>query len=44
MNPNFLENLYTRLGRPVWFWPLVMFAMFVLFVLGSSVAGPELDA
>lgn len=41
MNPNYLEDLYARLGRPAWFWPLVMFLIFVLIVLGSLIAGPE---
>ena len=36
MNPNFLEQIYHDLGNPRWFWPLVLFAIFVLIVLGSS--------
>lgn len=39
MNPTLLEQLYIRLGRPWWFWPLVMSALFALFVLASSLEG-----
>ena len=38
MNPHFLENLYERMNRPGWFWPAVLFALFVLFVAGSTAA------
>lgn len=31
-----LERLYCRLGWPAWFWPLVLVAIFALFVIGSS--------
>lgn len=38
MEPDFLERLNEKLGRPKWFWPLNGFILFVLYVLGSSVA------
>lgn len=42
MSPYLLENLYEHLGRPRWFWPVVMAALLVLIVIGSSVS-PELE-
>jgi hypothetical protein len=39
MSPYALENLYMRLGRPAWFWPCVMVALFALIVIGSSLGG-----
>lgn len=36
MNPYRLELLYIRLGRPLWFWPLVMIVLFVLLPLAVS--------
>lgn len=39
-SPYALENLYTRLGRPAWYWPAVFALLFALLVLGSSVVGP----
>ena len=33
-----LERLYTRLGEPAWFYPVVIFAMLVVVpVLASAV-------
>lgn len=37
MNPHYLENLYNRLGKPKFFWPLVMFVLFVVLPLLGSV-------
>lgn len=42
MSPYLLERLYIRLGQPAWYWPTVMTLIFVLYVVGSSVA-PELE-
>ncbi len=42
MSPYLLERLYYRLGQPVWFWPSVLTLIFVLFVVGSSVA-PDME-
>lgn len=42
MNPFFLEELYERMGRPRWFWPLVLIVIFLLFVLGSTL-GSDID-
>lgn len=36
MNPNPLESLYIELGRPAWFWPVVMFILFVFLPLAAS--------
>lgn len=37
-SPFLFERLYNRLGRPAWYWPSVMACVFVLYVIGSSVA------
>jgi len=42
MSPYLLERLYYRLGRPTWYWPTVLALIFVLFVVGSSVA-PDME-
>jgi hypothetical protein len=39
MNPHGLEQLYERLGRPRWFWPVVFAALFALIIVGSSAGG-----
>ena len=31
-----LERLYVRLGEPAWYWPAVMFAIFVVLPLLAS--------
>lgn len=31
-----LESLYIRLGRPVWFWPTVLSAIVLLWIVASS--------
>lgn len=36
MNPHFLESLYVRMGQPAYFWPAVMFALFVALPLLAS--------
>lgn len=36
MNPYRLELLYNRLGRPLWFWPVVMLVLFVVLPLAAS--------
>jgi uncharacterized membrane protein (DUF485 family) len=36
MSPHALENLHNKLGQPKWFWPLVMFALFVALPLLAS--------
>lgn len=36
MSPHALENLYVSLGRPAWFWPVVMAMLLALLLLGSS--------
>ena len=37
MNPHALETLYTRLGQPAWFWPVVITTLFVILpCIGSS--------
>ena len=41
-SPYLLERLYFRLGEPTWYWPTVLTLIFVLFVLGSSVA-PDME-
>lgn len=41
MSPYMLENLYNRLGRPVWFWPAVMAVILILWGLASN---PEVAA
>lgn len=41
-SPYLLERLYFRLGKPTWYWPTVLTLIFVLFVLGSSVA-PDME-
>jgi hypothetical protein len=38
MNPYYLEQLYQRLGRPRWFWPLVFVVLFLGLILAGSVA------
>lgn len=40
MNPHGLEMLYVALGRPAWFWPVVMVVLLVLWAVGSSIS-PE---
>lgn len=42
MNPHLLEALYHHLGRPAWYWPAIMALLFVLIVLGTSIA-PEVQ-
>ena len=41
MSPYLLERLYVRLGSPRWFWPAVLTCIFLLWVLGSSIAPSE---
>ena len=36
MNPNYLESLCAKLGNPSWFWPAVMFVLFVVLPLLAS--------
>lgn len=36
MNPYLLENLYIALGQPRWFWPAVMFVIFIVLPLAAS--------
>jgi len=36
MNPHYLEHLYISLGQPRWFWPLVMFVIFIVLPLAAS--------
>lgn len=33
---HYLETIYNDLGRPVWFWPLVMFILFIALPLVAS--------
>ncbi len=42
LSPYLLERLYIRLGEPTWYWPTVLTLIFVLFVVGSSVA-PDME-
>ncbi len=42
LSPYLLERIYLRLGQPAWYWPTVLTLIFVLFVLGSSVA-PDME-
>jgi hypothetical protein len=42
LSPYLLERLYSRLGEPTWYWPTVLMLIFVLFVVGSSVA-PDME-
>ena len=37
MSPYFLESLYQRMGSPAWFWPVVMFVIFVVLPLLGSI-------
>jgi len=40
MNAHALESLYHRLGQPSWFWPAVMFVIFIaLPCLASAIDG-----
>jgi len=40
MNPFALERLHARLGKPAWFWPAVLFTIFVaLPCLASALDG-----
>lgn len=39
MNPHLLEHLYIAMGRPRWFWPLVLFVIF--FVIPMAVSAVE---
>ena len=40
MSPYALERLYDRLGNPQWFWPSVMFVLFVaLPCIASAIDG-----
>ena len=41
MNPNPLESLYIELGRPAWFWPVVVVIIFALWVGVSSLEVPQ---
>lgn len=36
MTPHALEHLYERMNRPVWFWPVVMFLIFIVLPLAAS--------
>jgi hypothetical protein len=36
MNPHALEALYHRMGRPAYFWPCVMFVLFIVLPLLAS--------
>ena len=36
MNPYYLEALYHRMGQPKYFWPAVMFTIFVALPLLAS--------
>lgn len=36
MSPHALENLHKRMGEPKWFWPAVLFVIFVLAPLLAS--------
>lgn len=38
MSPHGLETLYVELGKPAWFWPLVLSLLLALIVLGSSIS------
>ena len=40
MNPHALEALYERLGRPGWFWPLVISVV----LIGCPLAMSALEA
>ena len=37
MSAYFLESLYQRMGSPRYFWPVVMFAMFIALPLLGSI-------
>jgi len=37
VNPNMLESLYHRLGKPAYFWPAVLFTIFVALPCLASV-------
>lgn len=40
MNPYAFERLHTRLGQPRWFWPAVLFTIFIaLPCLASAIDG-----
>jgi len=41
-SPFWFERLYNRLGEPRYFWECVMACVFLLYVLGSSVAADAL--
>jgi hypothetical protein len=41
MNPHYLEELYQRMGRPAWFWPVVWGVLLVLIIVGGSFSGYE---
>lgn len=36
LNPHALETLHDKLGQPRWFWPVVMFTVFVALPLLAS--------
>ena len=36
MTPHLLEHLYIALGQPRWFWPAVMFLIFIVLPLAAS--------
>lgn len=35
-NPYAIEELYERLGRPAWFWPLFWAILALVLILGAS--------
>jgi hypothetical protein len=37
MSPYMLESLYERMGKPVYFWPVVMLVIFVALPLIGSI-------
>lgn len=40
MNPYLFKRLHTRLGSPAWFWPAVLFTIFIaLPCLASALDG-----
>lgn len=40
MNPYLFERLYERMGKPSYFWPAVLFAIFIaLPCLASAIDG-----
>ena len=37
MNPHYLQDIYHRLGSPRWFWPAVLGAVVVLWIVAGSI-------